>query len=354
MKKFILAALIMGTAAFCYAQTATLDLTLTNAKSYIEIQVPKGTKTLIADLGAPVKDLGVYAAQGLSSRLVNGRHLTIVERSADVMQTLDAESGYQLSGEVSDNSIQGIGHKTGAEAVITGNITGSGDQYRINIKITSVRTAELLGQYSVFFQTDSVVNALLASANPPKGRPLWIDEPLRIKEKFEPNVRGISSWYYDVGISNKAASEQLARDRARQNIQQVVAKNIASDMRIRMDITSLSVFDSLGIENVQTRMEEVITNNVRTRVPRFETLEWHIEKGSQEGKEYYLAYVGVRLARPEIITMVEKMDPQAVANNIIRQMNIKATNDERDELIQVLAGVREEALTEIRGGVTGR
>jgi len=238
MKKIIFLTLILGTAALCFGQTATLDIALSGAKTYIEAQLPQGAKVLIIDPAAPGRELGSYAAQELSTRLVNSRRVTVVERGADVMQSLSTESGYQLSGEVSDDSIQSIGHKTGAEALITGVIRGSGDSYRLNLKITSVKTAELLGQYGASFQGDTVLTALLANSRPAIVKPQWISEPLTARAKYETGIGGVSQWYYDRGISNKTASEQLANTRARQNIQQVIAENIASDIRARIDITS--------------------------------------------------------------------------------------------------------------------
>jgi hypothetical protein len=357
MKKIIFSALIMGAATLCFAQTATLDIALSGAKTYIEGQLPQGAKVLIIDPAAPGRELGSYAAQELSTRLVNSKRLTVVERGADVMQSINAESGYQLSGEVSDESIQSIGHKTGAEALITGVIRGSGDSYRLNLKITSVMTAELLGQYSESFQVDTVLNALLANSRPAKEKPQWIYEPLTARAKYDTGsggVSGVSPWYYDAGISNKAASEQLARTRARQNVQQVIAENIASDIKARIDITAFSMFQSAGIEETENRIEAALTNSIKTKVPRYETLEWYIEEGELEGKKYYLAYVLVRFPRKDIITMVEKIEPRNVVNTVITQMKITATNSQKDELIRELEEVRNDALEMIREGAGDR
>ena len=345
--------LFWGTTVFCFAQTATLDVALSGAKTYIETQLPQGSRVLIADLAAPGRELGSFAAQELSTRLVNGRRLTVVDRSADVMQNLNAETGYQLSGEVNDASIQSIGQRTGAEVLITGIIRGSGDSYRINLRITSVRTAEILGQYSASFQTDTVLNALLANTRVPREKPQWIYEPLTAREKHETDgsIAGISVWYYDVGISNKTTSEQTSRTRARQNIQQVIAANIASDISARIDITSHSIFDSSGIEETENRIKMAITNSIRTRVPSYETLEWYIETGNTDGRDWHLAYVLVRFPRRDIIAMVERVEPIVIVNNIVRQMNITANDSEKSELIRDLTAARNRALEIIRDGV---
>jgi hypothetical protein len=355
MKKTLFLMFFCGIAALCFAQTATLDIALSGAKTYIEAQLSQGAKVLIIDPAAPGRELGSYAAQELSTRLVNSRRVTVVERGADVMQSLNAESGYQLSGEVSDDSIQSIGHKTGAEALITGVIRGSGDTYRLNLKITSVRTAELLGQYSESFQSDTVLAALLADTRPVKIKPKWIDMPKTALVQHETgSVGGVSPWYYDVGISRKNASESDARRRARQDIQQAVAENIASDMRNRIDITSVSIFNASDVEEAQLRVEAVVTNTIKTKVPRYEVLEWYVEEGEQNGKQYYIAYVLVRFARKDIITMVEKMEPRNMVNTIVKEMKINATNSQKDELIRELEEVRNNAIEMIREGVGDR
>jgi len=355
MRKIFFFVMILCSCVFCFAQTATLDMALSGAKTYIESFLPQGIRVLIIDPAAPSSELGSYAAQELSTRLVNGRRVTVVERSDDVMRSLSIETNYQFSGEVSDASIQLIGQRTGAEAVITGIIRGSGDSYRLNIKITSVRTAEILGQYSASFQTDTVLNALLARTVPPRVKPQWLYEPLTARTRYETggSVSGTSQWYYDVGISNKTTSEQTSRTRARQNVQQVIAENIASEIRARIDITSLSMFQSSGIEDVENRIEAVITNSIRTRVPAYETLEWYIETGNTGGTDWYIAYVLVRFPRREIISIIDRIEPVNITNVIVQQMNINASDRQKDELIQSFMEAKDrvlEIINEGRGG----
>ena len=354
MKKPVFLSLILGTAALCFGQSATLDISLGSAKTYIETQLPRGSKVLIADTAAPTRELGAYIAEELSSRLFNGKRVTVVERSAAVMQALTAETAYQLSGEVSDNSIQDIGHKSGAEVVITGSVRGAGDQYRLNLKMTSVRSSELLGHWTASIQTDTVLNSLLARTAPARVKPEWIYEPLSARAKHETGGSGVSAWYYDTGISNKAASEQLARTRARQNIQQVIAENIASDMKSRIDVTSVSMFQSSDIEETENRIETVLTNSIRTRVPGYEALEWYIETGKTDGKEWFMAYVLVRFQRRDILSMVERLQPAQTADNIIRQMNITATDSGKADLIRELQEAIDYSQEMIRSGFGGR
>jgi TolB-like protein len=356
MKRNVLVLLLCVSAGLGFAQTGgqavgTLDIALTGAKWYVENRLPPGTKVLITGFTAPSKEAGSYAADALSTLLVNGGRLTVVERSQEVIRALDAESSYQFSGEVREDSVQSIGQKTGAETLITGTVSGAGDQYRVNVKLTSIRSGEILGQWNTAIQTDTVLNALLSGARPPAGKPRWIAEPLSVRAKYESGANAASEWYYDVGVSNKTVSEQLARTRARQNIQQVTAENIASEMKARLDITSLSLFQGSSVEDAEFRVEAAITNSIKTRVPRYETLEWYVETGKTDGKDWYLAYALVRFPRKDIIDMVEKIDPERIADTLVRQIpETAATADPaaKDEFVREMIEVRDYALEGIR------
>jgi len=356
MKKVFFLILIVGIGAVCFAQTATLDMSLSTAKTYIEIQLPSKGKVLVADIAAPTKELGAYIAEEISAQLVNSKRLVVVERSAAVMQTLNAESTYQLSGEVSDSSIQSIGQKTGAEYIITGSITATGDQYRLRIKITSVKTSEVEGQWSVSVQSDTVLNSLLAQKKPVVETPQWVNMPLSVRSKYEQGAQGVPVYYYDRGISNKATTRQTAETRARQNIQQMIAANIASQIAARIDITEFSENASSDAEDVLRRVETAITQSIRTKVPSYETLEYYVETGKENNKDWYIAYVLVRFARRDIVSMIERLETEKMVDNILKEMNIReaaAREQARKELLGELNQILETTSKDISDGVTG-
>jgi hypothetical protein len=166
---------------------------------------------------------------------------------------------------------------------------------------------------------------------------------------------GVSPWYYDAGISHKTASEPLAHTRARQNIQEVIAANIASEINARINIRALSIFQASSIEEAAYWVETALTNSIKTLVPRYETLEWFIETGKLGGKEYYIAYVLVRFQRKDILGMVEKIDPPRIAEALIQQMHISMQEVSlKAALVQELEAARDYALEGIREGYTDR
>jgi TolB-like protein len=153
---------VFGQTGFFY----TLDTAIGTVKTSLEHVLPSGARVFVVCSG-PAKTVGDYAADELTARLVNSRHVVVVERSAEVIKALETESGYQLSGEVDDATIQDIGHKTGAEYLVSGNISGDGIAYRLVVKAVGVRNGELAGQWNLAFQSDSRFDALMA-----KGRRL--------------------------------------------------------------------------------------------------------------------------------------------------------------------------------------
>lgn len=172
-------------------------------------------------------------------------------------------------------------------------------------------------------------------------KPRWIDEPRLGAEKHG----GAAGWYYDVGVSNMAASEQLARTRARQNVQQMAAQNIASQIHQRIDITEFSESPASSVEDPQTRFESALTNSIKTAVPRFEILEWYIERGKHEGKDYWRAYVLVRFPRKDILNVVEELDMSKITDTLLKQLKVEAENEEiREELIEKMETARNYAL----------
>jgi len=331
-------------------------MSLSTAKTYIEAQLPPGAKVLIADIAAPTKELSAYVTEEISTRLVNGRRVTIVERSVQVMQTLNTETAYQVSDEVSDDSIQSIGHKTGAEYVITGSLNAVGDQYHLRLKITQVKTSEVKGQWTALVQSDMVLISLFDRRIPVAETPQWISMPLSVRNRYEQGIQGVSIYYYDRGVSNRTTSRQTAETRARQNMQQMIAANIASTIGTRIDITEFSDNMVSDIEDVQRTIETAVTQSIRTRVPSYEILEYHLETGKENNKDWYIAYILVRFARRDIIAMIEQLETERMAENIVRGLNIRETSareQAKQKLVAQLNTILADTSKDIREGITG-
>ncbi|MHC6202599.1 hypothetical protein ACYULU_05325 [Breznakiellaceae bacterium SP9] len=377
MRRIISLVLLSVGAALCFAQTTeTLETAIDNTSTYIMGQLPLKAKVLLMKITAPDEAAAAadYTTEKLSTELVNCGFFTMVDRS----RVIDSEITYQLSGNVSDETAQAIGKQTGAEIVVWGALDPLGTFFRLNVKAINVRTAELEGQRTCYLQMDTLLSGLLnrrpqvagltqSQASPalvqPRSaqnsvRPDWLSTPFLYGPKtYETSAAGISQYLYEVGLSHKAASERLARDRAIQGVQAGIAAKIASDFRARTDIDELSVFLVSEGEDMLSIIQSSITNLVKTRVPRFETLEWFVEtEKDTAGKAWYIAYALVRFPRSGTIDTVDKMDIEKVAQTAVdaavKQGVIKAdaAQEARETLSTELRKSRYSLSVELKAG----
>jgi hypothetical protein len=173
-------------------------------------------------------------------------------------------------------------------------------------------------------------------------RPSWADNPKQYGESTydENSGGGVSEYYYSVGTSTRIATESTARTRARQNIQADIAANIASEFTAQSDFAQASVFLDSEIEDPANLILTVISNSIKTRVPRYEILEWAVESGTEDGKTWYIAYVLVRFPRSAIIDAVSKVDSSRLNDAIVREVEketrTRVSAEEKAELLRMI------------------
>ncbi|MDR3172407.1 MAG: hypothetical protein LBU17_12445 [Treponema sp.] len=184
------------------------------------------------------------------------------------------------------------------------------------------------------------------------GDPDWLTRTQSYGETTyeKDNGIGVSSWLYEMGISPTAASEQRARDRAGLNIQARTAENIASNFVGRMDMTEFSLtLDSEAVD-VETRIQGHITNSVKTKIPRYEPLEWFVRKEAVGGKTSYTAYVLVRFQRVDIIKAIENVDAEKIVEAVIKQLGSAVTAEGKSHIVVAVQTAQSETVADIRLG----
>jgi hypothetical protein len=214
-----------------------------------------------------------------------------------------------------------MGEQTGAQAAVTGSITRVGELYALSIRAVDLTAAEIKVLYTALVRPDPVLDSLVTK-NQNAARPQWVDFPLEYgRRTYENQTKsGPSAWYYDLGMSNRTASEQRARTRTRENLQQNIAANIASNLGAYIHILELSAFRDSDREDVQQLVSKAISNSIQVRLPSFEVLEWYIERGTENGKPWYTAYVLVRFPRQDIIRMIQEIRPAPIVQEILRAL----------------------------------
>jgi len=167
MRKFLcMAGILIGVLIFgteVYAQTTVnLDNAVNNAVKEFSNNLKKGSNIAILTMRCDSARMSNYIIEELISVIVNQRNFTVVDRAQ--LDLIQKEMNFQMSGEVSDSSMQAIGKKIGAQAIVTGTFEPVGNYYRFRVRVIEVESAAILISYSANVQNDHVVASLMGSS----------------------------------------------------------------------------------------------------------------------------------------------------------------------------------------------
>jgi hypothetical protein len=143
------------------ASGLALDTAIEQAAERIEETFTAGTEIALISVSSPSTQFSDYVLTYLESILVNNGKLAVVDRAN--LDKIRAEQGFQLSGEVSDESAKAIGQMLGAGAIVTGTLVNLGDAYRLTLKAINVETARVAASYPADITNSPRVQTLLAS-----------------------------------------------------------------------------------------------------------------------------------------------------------------------------------------------
>jgi len=144
------------------AQTYTLDDILNRVATEIGLTLPTGTNIAILSFNSPTEAFSDYVIEELTGKLVKNPSLTVVDRKN--LALINKEVILQLSGEVNDTSAVAIGQLLGAQSIVTGNLTNTGDVLRFRISVVNVETAAIQTQIALDLKSDSQVAFLLGAS----------------------------------------------------------------------------------------------------------------------------------------------------------------------------------------------
>jgi len=136
----------------------TLDNALMAAAA--EIDGTLAANTIIAPVNFNSTDkFSDYVLEELTANLVKSKHLTVIDRTEIDLRRNELD--FQMSGEVSDKSMQSLGHTLGAQSIISGSLTELSGQYRIVIRVLNVETGKVEVMYRDNIRIDATTSALL-------------------------------------------------------------------------------------------------------------------------------------------------------------------------------------------------
>ena len=145
----------------------SLNTAIRQAASRMEMRLDAGTKVALINFTSPSQAFSEYVLDELSSVLVNGGMLVVVDRAN--LDKIRQELGFNTSGEVSDASMQQIGEMLGAQALVTGSLASIGDLQRVMFKVIMTETATVTVQHPADIINDQRVKVLLASGGGSQG-----------------------------------------------------------------------------------------------------------------------------------------------------------------------------------------
>lgn len=161
MKKIIFTLMfsLIGIAvSFSQSKGVTIDNALTQAAEKFSSSLKNKTTVAILGISSSYNELSEYMLGELTTDIVQLRKLQVVTRAN--LDVIKKEMNFQLSGEVSDETMQQLGAKTGAQTVISGSFKPLGTLYVLDIQAFDVTTATIQDTYRPNVVSDETLELL--------------------------------------------------------------------------------------------------------------------------------------------------------------------------------------------------
>lgn len=161
MKKIIFTlmfSLISVAVSFSQEKGVTIDNALKQAAEKFSSSLKNRTTVAILGISSSYNELSEYMIGELTTDIVQLRKLQVVTRAN--LDVIKKEMNFQLSGEVSDETMQQLGAKTGAQTVISGSFKPLGTLYVLDIQAFDVTTATIQDTYRVNVVSDETLELL--------------------------------------------------------------------------------------------------------------------------------------------------------------------------------------------------
>ncbi|WP_461255279.1 CsgG/HfaB family protein [Treponema sp. R80B11-R83G3] len=169
MKKRFFTVVLLFAALSVFGQAnkpVPLDTALMVAAERIDGRLSEGIKIALLNFNSPTDKFSAYVLDELTAYLVDSGVLEVIDRKEiDLRRN---ELNFQMSGDVSDASMQSIGRTLGAQSIVSGSLTEIDAGYRIVVRVLNVESGKVEVQYRTNIIKDNLVMSLLNIARPPK------------------------------------------------------------------------------------------------------------------------------------------------------------------------------------------
>lgn len=150
---------ILCISALCAADAITLEQAIDEAAAAFSSRIKAGSTVVVVGISSDSNELSEFIADELSYKIYSLNKLKVAERKS--LDAIKKEMNFQLSGEVSDDTIKQIGNITGASTVIVGTFKRQRTHYLLTIKALDVSTAIVQAMHRTqVAQSETIVNAM--------------------------------------------------------------------------------------------------------------------------------------------------------------------------------------------------
>jgi hypothetical protein len=118
------------------------DRAVKGALDALNSKLPAGANIMILKTNSTEHRMLDYVVEQMTKSVIQAGTLKIVDRSNQDL--INAEQQFQLSGNVSDDSIVSIGHQLGAQYIVLCWISGEKSLRRLNLRALNIETGEVI------------------------------------------------------------------------------------------------------------------------------------------------------------------------------------------------------------------
>lgn len=159
LKKALFLLWVVLASSKAFSQTVTIDEAIDTCSHELGQRLDKGSSVAVLNFVSNWSQLSSYVIEEMNNAIVRKNAITVVDRRQ--LDLLRQEQNFQMSGEVSDESAQQIGHLLGAETIVSGSLETIGSTYRFRIRAISVETGTMQYSNSLNIIKDDILSALM-------------------------------------------------------------------------------------------------------------------------------------------------------------------------------------------------
>ena len=149
-------------AALCAAATFAVDIetALQQVADQFSASLKKGTTIAIVGISSDSAEMSNFMLDEMTLDFVKQHKLTVANRAN--LDAIKKEMNFQLSGEVSDESIQQLGAMVGANVVIHGSMKALGRDFNLIVQALDVTSATVLDMCRIRVEPNRTTDYLFA------------------------------------------------------------------------------------------------------------------------------------------------------------------------------------------------